>query len=107
MNKNLIDFSDYIRYQCNWTKLRRGICGKIHVCYIDKTTYLCMLYFMLYRIENDAVYVDDIFYELQDYENSREVTYIKSYSRLFFNLVNECFQSGSTEFQHIQKRCKQ
>lgn len=64
-------------------------------------------YFMLYRIENDAVYVDDIFYELQDYENSREVTYIKSYSRLFFNLVNECFQSGSTEFQHIQKRCKQ
>ena len=42
MNKKLIDFSDYIRYQCNWTKLRRGICGKIHVCYIDKTTYLCM-----------------------------------------------------------------
>ena len=26
-------------------------------------------YFMLYRIENDGVYVDDIFHELQDYEN--------------------------------------
>ena len=26
-------------------------------------------YFMLYRIENDVVYVDDIFHELQDYEN--------------------------------------
>ena len=26
-------------------------------------------YFMLYRIENDIVYVDDIFHELQDYEN--------------------------------------
>jgi len=24
---------------------------------------------MLYRIENDVVYVDDIFHELQDYEN--------------------------------------
>ena len=26
-------------------------------------------YFMLYRIEDDVVYVDDIFHELQDYEN--------------------------------------
>ena len=26
-------------------------------------------YFMLYRIENVVVYVDDIFHELQDYEN--------------------------------------
>lgn len=26
-------------------------------------------YFMLYRIENEVVYVDDIFHELQDYEN--------------------------------------
>ena len=26
-------------------------------------------YFILYRIEDDIVYVDDIFHELQDYEN--------------------------------------
>ena len=26
-------------------------------------------YFMLYRIEDDVIYVDDIFHELQDYEN--------------------------------------
>ena len=26
-------------------------------------------YFMLYRIEDEVVYVDDIFHELQDYEN--------------------------------------
>lgn len=26
-------------------------------------------YFMLYRVENDTVYVDGIFHELQDYEN--------------------------------------
>lgn len=26
-------------------------------------------YFMLYRIENDVAIVDNIFYELQDYEN--------------------------------------
>nr|DAN54601.1 MAG TPA: PaaA2 [Caudoviricetes sp.] len=25
-------------------------------------------YFMLYRIENDIVYVDNIFHQLQDYE---------------------------------------
>ena len=29
-------------------------------------------YFMLYRIENDVVYVDDIFHELQDYEKRRK-----------------------------------
>ena len=27
-------------------------------------------YFMLYRIENGVVFVDDIFHELQDYENT-------------------------------------
>lgn len=26
-------------------------------------------YFMLYRIEDDVVYIDDIFHNLQDYEN--------------------------------------
>lgn len=26
-------------------------------------------YFMLYRVENDMVYIDSIFHELQDYEN--------------------------------------
>lgn len=26
-------------------------------------------YFMLYRVEEDKVYVDNIFHELQDYEN--------------------------------------
>lgn len=31
--------------------------------------FLSHRYFMLYRIENDTVYVDNIFHELQDYEN--------------------------------------
>lgn len=26
-------------------------------------------YFMLYRVEDDTVYVDNVFHELQDYEN--------------------------------------
>ena len=28
-------------------------------------------YFMMYRIVEDIVYVDNIFHELQDYENKR------------------------------------
>ena len=31
--------------------------------------FLSHRYFMLYRIKNDTVYVDNIFHELQDYEN--------------------------------------
>ena len=34
-----------------------------------RTNFQQHRYFMLYRIENDVVYVDDIFHELQDYEN--------------------------------------
>ena len=29
-------------------------------------------YFMLYRIEDDIVYIDNIFHELQDYENKMQ-----------------------------------
>lgn len=34
-----------------------------------RINFLSHQYFMLYRIENDTVYVDNIFHELQDYEN--------------------------------------
>ena len=34
-----------------------------------RINFLSHRYFMLYRIENDTVYVDTIFHELQDYEN--------------------------------------
>lgn len=34
-----------------------------------RINFLAHRYFMLYRIENDTVYVDNIFHELQDYEN--------------------------------------
>ncbi len=34
-----------------------------------RINFLSHRYFMLYRIENDMVYVDNIFHELQDYEN--------------------------------------
>ena len=34
-----------------------------------RINFLSHRYFMLYRIENDRVYVDNIFHELQDYEN--------------------------------------
>ena len=32
-------------------------------------------YFMLHRIKNDAVYVDNIFHELQDYENKLKLIF--------------------------------
>lgn len=34
-----------------------------------RINFLSHRYFMLYRIESDTVYVDNIFHELQDYEN--------------------------------------
>ena len=34
-----------------------------------RINFLYHRYFMLYRIEKDTVYVDNIFHELQDYEN--------------------------------------
>ena len=34
-----------------------------------RINFLAHRYFMLYRIEKDTVYVDNIFHELQDYEN--------------------------------------
>ena len=33
-----------------------------------RINFLSHRYFMLYRIENDTVYVDNIFHQLQDYE---------------------------------------
>ena len=46
---------------CNNTKLRK--------LGYRRNNFLSHRYFMLYRIENDTVYVDNIFHELQDYEN--------------------------------------
>ena len=34
-----------------------------------RINFLSHRYFMLYRIENNTVYVDNIFHALQDYEN--------------------------------------
>ena len=34
-----------------------------------RINFLSYRYFMLYRIEEDIVFIDNIFHELQDYEN--------------------------------------
>lgn len=34
-----------------------------------RINFLSHRYFMLYRIKNNTIYVDNIFHELQDYEN--------------------------------------
>ena len=37
--------------------------------WLSKVKFKSYRYFMLYRVEEDKVYVDNIFHELQDYEN--------------------------------------
>jgi plasmid stabilization system protein ParE len=37
-----------------------------------RINFLSHRYFMLYRIEGDVVFVDNIFHELQDYENKMQ-----------------------------------
>lgn len=54
-----------------------NVAGSLKICDNPKLrelgyhriNFLSHRYFMLYRIENDTVYVDNIFHELQDYEN--------------------------------------
>ena len=51
---------------------RQVICGtylEIAVLGYHRINFLSHRYFMLYRIENNTVYVDNIFHELQDYES--------------------------------------
>lgn len=53
------------------------VAGSLKVCdnpHLKKLGYrrinfLTHRYFMLYRIEGDTVFIDNIFHELQDYEN--------------------------------------
>ena len=52
-----------------------------------RINFLSHRYFMLYRIENDTVYVDNVFHELQDYENklkSGEFCKYDRYSALIY-----------------------
>ena len=54
-----------------------NVAGRLKLCDNPKLrelgyrriNFLSHRYFMLYRIENNTVYVDNIFHELQDYEN--------------------------------------
>ena len=42
---------------------------KLRACEYRRINFMSHRYFMLYRIKNEIVYVDNIFHELQDYEN--------------------------------------
>lgn len=43
--------------------------SKLRALGYRRINFLSHRYFMLYRIEGDTVFVDNIFHELQDYEN--------------------------------------
>ena len=69
--KNVLDdFEDTVR-------MLKDVAGSLKICDnprlqslgYHRINFQKHRYFMLYRIENDVVYVDDIFHELQDYEN--------------------------------------
>ncbi len=47
------------------------MCGNQYLKELDyrRINFLSHRYFMLYRVEGDTVFVDNIFHELQDYEN--------------------------------------
>jgi len=47
------------------------LCDNLRLCYLKyhRINFLNHRYFMLYRIEDNVVFVDNIFHELQDYEN--------------------------------------
>lgn len=42
---------------------------RLHQLEYRRINFLSHRYFMLYRIVDDVVFVDNVFYELQDYEN--------------------------------------
>ena len=42
----------------------KNVAGSLSLCENQR-----LRYFMLYRIEENTVFIDDIFHELQDYEN--------------------------------------
>ena len=42
---------------------------KLNALGYRRINFLSLRYFMLYRIEDDTAVVDNIFHELQDYEN--------------------------------------
>ena len=48
---------------------------RLHQLKYRRINFLNHRYFMLYRIEDDVVIIDNIFHELQDYENKMHIHY--------------------------------
>ena len=68
------DLNQYIRYLL---MVKKSVAGSLKLCDnprlkelgYRRINFLSHRYFMLYRIVEDIVFVDNIFHELQDYEN--------------------------------------
>ena len=68
------DLNQYIRYLL---MVKKSVAGSLKTCDnprlkelgYRRINFLSHRYFMLYRIAEDIVFVDNIFHELQDYEN--------------------------------------
>ena len=69
--KNVLDDFEYTIKKLKYVASSLKVCDnpRLQSLGYRRINFQQHRYFMLYRIENDVVYVDDIFHELQDYEN--------------------------------------
>ena len=69
--KNVLDDFEYTIKKLKYVASSLKVCDNTRLQSLgySRINFQQHRYFMLYRIENDVVYVDDIFHELQDYEN--------------------------------------
>ena len=76
--EDLDRFLQYLLFEKkNTLNCLKNVAGSLSLCEnqrlralgYHRINFLRHRYFMLYRIEENTVFIDDIFHELQDYEN--------------------------------------
>ena len=69
--KNVLDDFEYTIKKLKYVASSLKVCDnpRLQSLGYRRINFQQHRYFMLYRIENDVVYVDDIFHELQDYSH--------------------------------------
>lgn len=68
---NLLDDFEATKVSLSYVAGSLKECENLHLKELGyrRINFLAHRYFMLYRIEGNTVFVDNIFHELQDYEN--------------------------------------
>lgn len=68
--RNLLDDFEATKVSLSYVAGSLKLCDnpRLRILGYRRINFLSHRYFMLYRVENDTVFVDNIFHELQDYE---------------------------------------